>query len=260
MRPCGSVVGSESNLTLTFLGHSAIHFEVSNLDIFVDPYLRDPVDFNKLPRGHVVLFSHGHFDAGVLLAPMLYERWKCQFAGPKKLITWMRRKFKKQIRPEDLFAIDHGQSLYFGDVKVQAVTAHHPLNRLGKTIMTLFARSRAPAKPVNGYYFDGYYHSGATIYTPAIAEQLAGLNIHTACLPIGGKYAIASPQEALKLAEEINAERLVPMHWQPLMDQVFFRYQPSDLIRLARSEGSKVKVCPLAIGETLQIKDISAHR
>jgi L-ascorbate metabolism protein UlaG (beta-lactamase superfamily) len=241
------------SLTLTFLGHSAIHFEAHGLDIFVDPYLRDPVDLNRLPRGHVVLFSHGHFDTGVLLAPMLYERWKCQFVGPKKLINWMRRKFKKQIRAEDMIAIDHGQSLYFGDVKVTAVPAHHPLNRLGKTIMALFARSRAPAKPVNGYHFAGYYHAGATIYSPAVAEAVKGLNIHTACLPIGGKYATASPAEALRLAEEIGAERLVPMHWQPLMDQVFFRYQPSDLIRLAKTENSNVSICPLAIGETLQL-------
>lgn len=240
-------------MTLTFLGHSAIHYEVSGLDIFVDPYLRDPVDLNKLPRGHVVLFSHGHFDTGVLLAPMLYERWQCRFVGPKKLMTWMKRKFKKQIRAEDLVSIEHGESLYFGDVKVTAVPAHHPLNRLGKTIMALFARSRAPAKPVNGYYFSGYYHAGATIYSPAVVEAVKKFDIHTACLPIGGKYATASPTEALKMAEEIGAVRLVPMHWQPLMDQVFFRYQPSDLIRLAKSEISAMEICPLAIGETLQL-------
>lgn len=238
-------------MTLTFLGHSAFHFNVSNVDIFVDPYLCEPVDVNKLPRAHVVLYSHGHFDSGILLAPKLYERWKCQFVGPKKLITWMRRKFKKQIRAEDMIALDHGQSLYFGDVKVTAVAAHHPLNRLGKTIMTLFARSRAPAKPVNGYHFAGYYHSGATIYSAAIPEAVKALEVHTACVPIGGKYATASPEEALKLAEEIGAERLVPMHWQPLLDQVFFRYQPSDLQRLAKTEGSKVSIHALAIGETL---------
>jgi hypothetical protein len=55
----------------------------------------------------------------------------------------------------------------------------------------------------------------------------------------------------VRLAEEIKAERLVPMHWQPLLDQVFFRYQPSDLIRLAKTSQTAVKVCPLAIGETL---------
>ena len=117
--------------------------------------------------------------------------------------------------------------------------------------MTVFARSSAPAKPVNGYYFHGYYHAGATIYSPTIAQALADREIHTACIPIGGKYATASPKDALRLAEEIEAERLVPMHWQPLMDQVFFRYQPSDLIRLAESQSSPVTVCPLAIGETL---------
>lgn len=244
-------------MTLTFLGHSAFYFQVSKINIFVDPYLRDPVDFNKLPKGHIVLLSHGHFDHGIKLVPELYQKWQCQFVGPKKLIAWMRRKYKDKVRVEDLIHLDHGESIYYGGVKIIAVPAHHPLNRLGKTIMTLFARgSSAPGKPVNGYYFAGYYHAGATIYTPAIAQALTGLPVHTACLPIGGKYATASPAEALSLAEEMQAERLVPMHWQPLLDQVFFRHQPSDLIRLAKAEGSKVSINPLAIGETLELPTV----
>ncbi len=241
-------------MTLTFLGHSAFHFQVSKVNIFVDPYLHDPVDLNKLPKGHIVLLSHGHFDHGIKLVPELYQRWQCQFVAPRKLVNWMRRKYKGKVRLEDMLPLDHGESLYYGGVKIHAVPAHHPLNRLGKTIMTVFARgSSAPGKPVNGYYFGGYYHAGATIYTPAIAEALRGLPVHTACLPIGGKYASASPADALRLAQEIGAERLVPMHWQPLLEQVFFRYQPSDLIRLAMSEDSKVSINPLAIGETLEL-------
>lgn len=238
-------------LTLTFLGHSAVHFDLDGLSIYVDPYLRDPVDLRKLPKGHLVLYSHGHFDHGVQLAPQLYKDWGCQFVAPEPLARWMKRKFRRTIPKESIMSLAHGESLFYGETKIRAIAAHHPLNRLGKTIMTLFARSSAPGKPVNGYYFEGYYHSGATMYTPKIKEQLEGLEVHTACLPIGGKYAIATPSEALKIAEEIDAKRLVPMHWQPLMDQVFFRYQPSDLVRLARESTSKVGIFPLAIGETL---------
>ena len=99
--------------------------------------------------------------------------------------------------------------------------------------MAIHARSSAPGKPLNGYYFDGYYHAGDTIYTPIIAEALKGLEVHTACLPIGGKYAVASPTESLRIAEEIGAKRVVPMHWQPLMEQVPFRFQSSDLVKPA---------------------------
>ena len=238
-------------MSLTFLGHSAFHFEVHGLNIYVDPYLHDPVDMGRLPRGHVVLLSHGHFDHGALMADELYESWQCQFIGPESLIRWMRRKYKRIIPAESMIALDHGQSIYYGGVKILAVPAHHPLNRLGKTIMALFARSSAPGKPVNGYYFNGYYHAGATIYTTKIKEALEGLPVHTACLPIGGKYASASPQEALKIALELGAGRLVPMHWQPLKDQVFFRYQPSDLLRLVKGGSFEMDVRALAIGETL---------
>ncbi len=238
--------------SLTYFGYSAVQVELANLRIYVDPYFTSPADWVNLPQGHLVLFSHGHFDHGVLLTPKLYEKWKCQFVAPKPLVNWLRRKYRKTVPTEAFLPLDAGESLYYGETKITAVPALHPLNRLGKTIITLFARSRAPGKPVNGYFFEGYYHAGATIYSAEIAKALAGCKVHTAFLPIGGKYAIASPAEALQIAEEIGAKRLVPMHWQPLAEQVFYRYQPSHLMKLAKDNQSKVEVLPLAAGQKVE--------
>ena len=107
----------------------------------------------------------------------------------------MARKFRKKILPSALLPLNHHERIKIGDLGDLAAPAHYPINRLGKTLMAIHARSSAPGKPVNGYYFDGYYHAGDTIYTPIIAEALKGLEVHTACLPIGGKYAVASPTE-----------------------------------------------------------------
>ena len=241
----------KSVLNLTFLGHSAFQIEVGGLCIYTDPYIQAPVDISRLPKGDLVLFSVGHFDHGVLMAKELYDRWNCTFIGPKPLIQWMHRKYRHKIPADKLIAISHHETVNFHGVEITAVPANRPLSRLGKTIMHLFARSSAPGKPVNGYYFEGVYHGGATKYSPTISHALKGKRIHTALLPIGGKYATASPAEALKLAEEIRAERLVPMHWQPLKEQVFFRYQSSDLVKLAKTSGSVVDVRALAIGEVL---------
>jgi L-ascorbate metabolism protein UlaG (beta-lactamase superfamily) len=230
------------------------------LTVYVDPYLRDPIDWRKLPKGDLVLFSHGHFDHGVQSAGELWTAWHCKFVAPKPLVKWMTRKFRKQIPEEAVIGLNHSETLKIRDYEIKAIPAHHPINRLGKTLLTVFARSKAPGKPVNGYYFAGYYHSGDTIYTPAIAECINSLPVHTACLPIGGKYAVASPQDALRIAEEIGAERLVPMHWQPLVEQVPFRYQSSDIVRLAKSSGTGVKVHALAIGERLDTVSSPAGR
>lgn len=238
-------------MSLTFLGHCAFKFDLAELSIYIDPYIQEPIDSRRLAKGDVVLLTHGHFDHGVLASARLWETWKCKFVAPRKLVAWMRRKYRKVIPPEYILPLDHGESLQIGDLKITAVPALHPTTRLGKTMIALFARSSAPGAPVNGYHFGGYYHSGDTIYTPAIAAALKDVEIHTACLPIGGKYKVATPQEALRIAEEIRARRVVPMHFQPLVEQVPQKYQPSHLTKLARSTNSPVAVCPLAIGEVL---------
>ena len=240
-------------MSLTYLGYCAFKFELPGLCLYTDPYFKDPVDWTRLKKGQVVLLSHGHFDHGVLMAPELWQAWRCQFVGPKALMQWMARKYRRRIPADALIALNEGESVSMGGVKITAIPAHHPTTRLGKTLLALFARSSAPGKPVNGYYFEGYYHSGDTVYWPHIAQALKGKPVHTACLPIGGKYKVASPQDALRIAEEIGAGTLVPMHWQPLVEQVPFRYQPSDLVKLAGSTGTKVKVRPLAIGEVLDL-------
>lgn len=239
-------------MSLTYLGHSAFKFELGSLTLYIDPYIRDPIDWRRLPSGDFVLYTHGHFDHGVLMAPQLYQKWRCRFVGPRTLVSWMSKKYRRVIPAEAYVAVNAGESVRLGDLTVRAVPAHHPLNRLGKTILSLFARSSAPGNPVNGYFFQGYYHAGDTVYSSAIAEALRGEVVHTACLPIGGKYKVASPQEALRIADEVGAQRIVPMHWQPLLEQVPFRYQPSDLIRAARESGSRATICPLAIGEKLE--------
>lgn len=239
-------------MSLTYLGHSAVQFQVQDLTIYVDPYFKDPVDWTTLPKADLVILTHGHFDHGVLLSVQLYEAWKCKFLAPRTLVQWMQRKYKRKIPADSFISIAHGETVQFNGLAITAIPAHHPVNRMGKTILRLFARSSAPGKPVNGYYFNGYYHAGDTIYTAAIPEALANKPIHTACLPIGGKYGVASPAEALKIAEQIGAARIVPLHWQALVEQVPFRYQSSDLVKLAKDSTTRVAICPLAIGELLE--------
>lgn len=239
-------------MSLTYLGHSAVQFQVKDLTIYVDPYFKDPVDWTTLPKADLVILTHGHFDHGVLMSVQLWQAWKCSFLAPRTLIQWMQRKYKRKIPSDAFISIAHNETVKFKGLSITAIPAHHPVNRMGKTILRIFARSSAPGKPVNGYYFDGYYHAGDTIYTTAIPTALKGLAVHTACLPIGGKYGVASPAEALKIAEQIGAHRIVPLHWQALVEQVPFRYQSSDLVKLAKDNKTTVSICPLAIGELLE--------
>ena len=239
-------------MSLTYLGHCAFKFDLPGVRIYTDPYIQEPVDFRRLEPADLVLFSHGHFDHGVLSCVKLWQEWKCQFIAPRVLVDWMIKNFRRDIPADAFISLDQGESTIVNGIRITAIPAYHPVTKLGKTMHALFSRSAAPGNPVNGYHFEGYYFSGDTLYTPAIAEFLNGFETHTACLPIGGKYKVATPQEALRIAEEIHANRMVPMHWQALVEQVPSRYRPSHLIKLAKETNSKVEVCALAIGEVLE--------
>ena len=134
------------------------------VNVYVDPYLKDPVDWTKLPKGDLVLFSHGHFDHGVLMALKLYEAWHCKFAGPRVLMRWMARKYRKRIPNEALISIDHHDLIDSdaigepGDKWLLACDAGHGFiarlealagrNRAGKTVFRLPENAKVlPAAP-----------------------------------------------------------------------------------------------------------------
>src|SRR5437870_5784770 len=131
----GASLMQETHLSLTYLGHSAFKYEVGGLRIYCDPYFQEPTDWKRLPKGDIVLLTHGHFDHGVLMAPKLFESWRCKFVAPKALAAWMVRKYKRTIPAEAVIAVEAGNVVRFGSVQIQVVPAYHPMTRLGKTII-----------------------------------------------------------------------------------------------------------------------------
>ncbi len=242
-------------LHLTFYGFSCFKLETKGKIIYFDPYLKYVHKIDSLAKADLIVFSHGHFDHGALMLKNLYKHWMCPILASGDLVKWMKRKYKRYIPSDNYLIADYNETVNFEGNEITAIPAYHPLNRLGKTIFALHTRSRTPGKPVNGYYINGFYHSGDTKYTSAIAESLAGKIVKAACLPIGGKYAVANPGEAIQIATEIGAPSIIPMHYHPLIQQVPFRYQPSHLVKLVKSQGLNLKILPLAIGETVEIQD-----
>lgn len=63
------------------------------------------------------------------------------------------------------------------------------------------------------------FFSGDTAYTPQIKEQLAGIPVDLAIIGIGAYSPKAfekkhvTPEQAWKIAEEIGAKWVIPMHW-----------------------------------------------
>ena len=117
-----SILTGSRSVSLTYLGYSCVKFEINGLNVYVDPFFRDPGENSKkLPKGDLVLFSHGHFDHGVQSAAELYQAWQCQFIAPKKLINWMARKFRKKILPSALLPLNHHERIKIGDLEILAV-------------------------------------------------------------------------------------------------------------------------------------------
>ncbi len=213
---------------LTWLGHASFLLRLDGRTILTDPYLSDhasplpplgPKRFappglpvQRLPPIDLLLLSHSHYDH--LDLPTVGA-----LAGKERTLVvvplGLGRYFRERGYPE-VEELDWYQELTQGELKVTALPAIHFSRR------TFFDRNRTLW---TGYALQGrsrrVYFAGDTAYGavfPEIGRQQAPFDL--ALLPIGAyeprplmQGSHATPEEALQIARDLRARRLVGMHW-----------------------------------------------
>jgi N-acyl-phosphatidylethanolamine-hydrolysing phospholipase D len=213
---------------LTWLGHASFLLRLDGRTVLTDPYLSDyasplpplgpkrfappglPVE--RLPPIDLLLLSHSHYDhLDLPTVEALGGKDRVRVVVPLGLGGYFRQRGYAEVHELDWY-----QELVLGELRVRALPAIHFSKR------TFFDRNRTLW---TGYALQGrakrVYFAGDTAYGPVFQElgrELAPFDL--ALLPIGAyeprhlmQAAHATPEEALRIARDLRAGRIVGMHW-----------------------------------------------
>ncbi len=213
---------------LTWLGHASFLLRLDGRTILTDPYLGDhasplpplgPRRFappglpaGRLPPIDLLLLSHNHYDhLDLPTLEALAGKERVEVVVPLGLAHYFTERGYPRVHE-----LDWHQELSLDGLAIRALPAIHFSKR------TFFDRNRTLW---TGYAVQGrgrrVYFAGDTAYGPVFAElgrDLAAFDL--ALLPIGAyeprhlmQASHATPEEALLIARELRARRIVGMHW-----------------------------------------------
>lgn len=216
----------------TFIGHSSVLLQFEGINVLLDPIWskraspvsfagpkrhRPPgIRFEHLPKIHLVLQSHDHYDHfDVPTLRRIAREWKPNFAVPLGVAP--RLVSKRIATASQIAELDWWQPAQFSDsVRITAVPARHFSGRgLRDRNRTLWS----------GYVIESpsgtIVFAGDTAYGPHFAEIAARFpKIRLALIPIGayrpqwfmGPVHI-SPSDAVRAHKEVGAATSIGIHF-----------------------------------------------
>ena len=226
-----------SGLELWWLGQAGFRLRdpAGGPTVFVDPYLAEsedrawqaPLTPEELAaQADVVLCSHEHVDH--LDRPSL--RRAAATPGARFALVVPRPLLAEAaalgVPPERLVGAQPDEPLALGGARIHPVPARHGVDvadayTFGEELSGGLVRYLGYVVELGGVRA---YHSGDCIPYAGQAERLRSLRPYLVLLPINGRdhfreterniVGNMDPREAGRLASEIGAHTLVPMHWE----------------------------------------------
>lgn len=186
------------------IGQSGYIIKTENTEILIDPYLSDIVNkYEDMPRmlpcpikpeevkADAIICTHNHLDHLDLGAVPLIRKEQLYITtndGKEKL---------KALDRENVIALSIGESTTVGDFSIAAVYAKHTVEAFGVIL-------KAEGKTL--------YFSGDTLFDEKLFE-LSRYNPDIAFICINGRLGNMNVQEAVTVANKINAKHSVPNHY-----------------------------------------------
>jgi N-acyl-phosphatidylethanolamine-hydrolysing phospholipase D len=221
---------AESQITVTWVGHSSLLLQLGGLNILTDPmwsqraspfafagprrWVRPGVALEDLPPIDVVLQSHNHYDH-------LDDRTVRALASAHPDAAWLvPLGLAAFIRPRGVRRVtelDWWQEAGVGPVHFTGLPAQHfSGRRLGDRGATLWCGWALAARNGRRIYFAG--DTGHHPEFGLIGERCGPFDV--ALLPIGAyeprwfmRYVHMNPEEAVSAFQALNARAMVPIHW-----------------------------------------------
>jgi N-acyl-phosphatidylethanolamine-hydrolysing phospholipase D len=212
--------------SLTWIGHSTFLVRMDRVSFLTDPMFSDRaspfsfmgprravppgVPFEALPRINFALLSHDHYDHADRPTVKRLAKQNVPFLVPVGLAAWVRGAGGHATE------LDWWQETEIDGVRITCVPARHFSGRSLRDRNRRLWAGWVVAGPTRRFYY-----AGDTAY-PAhfgeIGERLGPPDL--AAVPIGAYLPSAimhpvhtTPEEALQVAEDVQARRVVAMHF-----------------------------------------------
>jgi len=216
----------ETGLHAAWLGHSTVLLKIDGTVILTDPVFSKRIGLNLgpmtigmkrlvepaldaagVPRPDVVLLSHAHMDHFDIPSLKSLESAATQVVTAASTSDLLRVKNYGAVHE-----LKWGESVSIGEVSIRAFEVNH-----------WGARMRSDThRGFNGYVIETARHrvlfGGDTAMTSTFRALRTSREIDLAIMPIGAYNpwirAHCTPEQAVKMAEDAGASRILPVHHQ----------------------------------------------
>lgn len=245
---------NDSELTLAWIGHSTVLINFFGKWILTDPVLFERIglyffggsigparitppalEVHEIPKPDIILLSHAHMDH------MDYPTLKTiaqHYPNEIDAITaYLTKDVINDLPWKSLHVMDWNDELILQDIRFRANETKH----FGWRFPWEKDRSRGYMKDGRSYnsYVIEYKNKkilfgGDTALTDKF-QQLKNENIDVAIMPIGSynpwKRNHCNPEEALQMADELNAKYFIPIHTKTFQQSVEPYNEPIDWMK-----------------------------
>jgi L-ascorbate metabolism protein UlaG (beta-lactamase superfamily) len=219
---------NDSTNRLFWFGHSSFLLKLDGKNILIDPMLGDvpaphpwlggkryskelPIEIQKLPQIDIVLISHDHYDHLDYGSIQLLNEKVSQFMVPLGVGAHLREWGIDSLKIQEL---DWWQESTFENIEFAFTPSRHFSGRgLTDRFSTLWGSWVIKGKSKN-LYFSG--DSGYGEHFNEIGEKFGPFDFAMMeCGQYNEKWADIHmmPEETAKASSEINAKKVMPIHW-----------------------------------------------
>jgi N-acyl-phosphatidylethanolamine-hydrolysing phospholipase D len=253
--------------TITWVGHSTFLLQLDGVNVLTDPHWSERASpltfvgprritppglaFEDLPPIHLVLVSHDHYDhLDARTVRRLARAHDPLFLVPLGLKAWLARLGVSHVEE-----LDWWERRSAHELEVTCLPVQHWSSRTPWDVNHRLWSGWALAGPASRVFF-----AGDTGYSADFREIGARLGPFDLALVAIGAYMPRSimrmthttPEEALRIFEDVRARRLVAMHWGTFdLSEEPPEEPPRRLARAARDRGlGPARVWIMTHGET----------
>lgn len=179
----------ENEFVFTYLEYSSVIFKIGDYLISIDPAVFPPDIFNKISKLHFVLYTHSHSDHFNLdTALKIYETWASIIFAPedvhKELYPYLPSSHLIKLKPRIKARVKN--------LTIATIEGKH----VCPILLYLISLGNLSV-----------FHGGDSGHV-----DLSKLSAKIAFVPVGYPSPTASPEDAVRMVEDLKPKYTIPIH------------------------------------------------